>query len=147
MASSSDSDQHRAVKKNGHDSIQDREIRDMRADFRDFQKEDRKTHEALLSGVNSANERLGKYVFAGRIIWAVIGAALVALGSLLGWMTSELGDHDDRIQESTSALRATLQRDIDMRSDLTKTEQDLRELRRLVQQHQINKREHLQFRE
>ena len=145
MTSSSDSDEgHRAVKKNGHDQSQDREIRDLKKEFREFCKQDIGSHQRLHESIESVDHKLGKYVFAGRIIWAVIGVAIVGLGSLLGWMTSEIGSHDDKIQEINAGQRATERQDEGLDRRLIDAQQDLRDLRRLVSEHQRNKDEHIQ---
>lgn len=142
MSSSSDSDQHRAVIKNGKEHIQDQQIRQMRQDFQLFQEEDREVHAKLLSGVQSTDSRMGKYIFAGRIIWAAMAIAMTVVGSLFGWIVSEIGTIDDRAQHIESLELVHAQRDGDMRQDLILIQSDLRDLRKLVQQHQINKREH-----
>ena len=136
MTRTSDSDDgHQAVKKNGKDQLQDRELRVLREDFRAFRKDDTKTHNDLKAGVASIDNRIGKYVFAGRVLWALAAASLGSLG------TGVIALLDD-VSSLKTQTAATVERDRGLKEELRELRQDLRALRTLVQQHQINKREH-----
>ncbi|MGB5734480.1 MAG: hypothetical protein WBM40_08560 [Thiohalocapsa sp.] len=135
MASSDSDDGHQAVKKNGKDQLQDRELRVLREDFRAFRKDDKATHDELKAGVAGIDNRIGKYVFAGRVLWALAAASLGSVGT---GVISLLGD----VSTLKTQAAAITQHDQDLREDFRELREDLRALRTLVQQHQINKREH-----
>ena len=144
-----DSDQHRMVSKNGKEHIQDGDIRrlfeqskDHHEQFVAFTAKDLASHVILEKSVEAISNKFGKYVFGGRIIWAGVLASLIAFSSLGGWFLSELGSHDDQIKALQGAQQTTMQRADDNRDKVIDNQQDIRELRKLVTQHQINKREH-----
>ena len=132
MNSPSDSDQHRAVSKNGREHIQDRNIETLFLKM-DENDKDHALIKSLLSEI-VADRKWFKWS-AGVVMVLVMGGF-----GFLGWTAVEIA--------SQNALQAaTIERDRDMHDDISKVEQDLRALRKLVQQHQINKREHSHSRE
>ena len=132
MNSPSDSDQHRTVSKNGREHIQDRNIETLFLKM-DENDKDHALIKSLLSEI-VADRKWFKWS-AGVVMVLVMGGF-----GFLGWTAVEIA--------SQNALQAaTIERDRDMHDDISKVEQDLRALRKLVQQHQINKREHSHGRE
>lgn len=125
------------VTKNGVEARQDKEIDGLRSDLREFREEDRAVHGDIIA-------QLKKYIFAGKIIWAGAAIVMAGLTSLLGWMVAEIGSHDDRIQDVKSDHAGIMRHDISMQAEIDDVELELRALRRLVNEHQRSKDEHLQ---
>ena len=112
------------LEKNGHDQAQDREIHELQA----WRAKDEKIHQAILA-------RLDKYLFGGRIVWAGIALFMVASLSVVAWMAMEISSHRAS-QCGTDRAISGLEREVHG------LREDLRDLRTLVQAHQINKQEH-----
>ena len=88
-----DSDQHRLVSKNGREHIQDREIKllaDMaqahHEEFMAFTKQDLGSHTELDKSIRKVESDLGKYTFAGKVVWGIAGLVYTALVGGVGWL-------------------------------------------------------------
>ena len=127
MTVSSDSDQHRAVSKNGKERIQDRDIETL---FIKMEKNDT-DHDVI---TKLLSEVLGDRKWFKWAAGVVVTLVLAGFG-FLGWTAVEISSHN-------ASQAASAERDRDMKGDIGKVEQDLRVLRGLVTQHQINKGEH-----
>ncbi|MDH3598018.1 MAG: hypothetical protein OEU26_00095, partial [Candidatus Tectomicrobia bacterium] len=145
-----DSGQHREVSKNGKDHVQDREIQALvdqaqqhHEEFIAFTKQDLSSHVALDKTIQGVQNTIEKYQFTGKVLWGVAGLVYTALVSGVGWLLAEVGQIDDNVRDLGAEMSRTEATDASLRSDIEHVEQDLRELRRLVQSHQINKSEHL----
>jgi len=147
---------HQAVSKNGKDHVQDREIKNLAEqnqrhhdEFIAFTKQDLGSHSALdktIQGVkevaDGTKQALDKYTFTGKVLWGLFGMAWTLAVAGVGWMVSEVDQMDQDVRDVAADLSRTEATDAALRSALDDMKQDLRDLRRLVQEHQINKREH-----
>lgn len=159
---------HRTVKKNGKDQSQDREIRELRNavlrytqdneaqhssiinKLHDYETE-MKVRNALLAERDKTEGRLRKQVFALSMGFLTLVASLVA------WTAVEFRDLHRDVADNTAHFkefqaigiewgeaideRAAAMRSI-MDTHVQALQEDLRQLRRLVNEHQRNKQEH-----
>ena len=143
MTASSDSDEHQAVRKNGIDQLQTKELRDLKEqsqrhheEFVEFTRMDLGSHKVLDDGIKAIERKFGQYIFAGKVVWGLItlvsGTLLGGVGWLIGSVTA--------LQTQTAEMRVSIEA---IKEDIQDLQEELRDLRDLVQQHQINKREHL----
>ena len=129
MTASSDSGDRHELRKNGIDQIQNKELRDLHDEVSDLRASNDHTHGMIVAS-------LEKYIFAGKVVWALLGLVSGSLFTGVGWLLAEVGS----LRKEQAAGH---QYDMAMDDSIDDLRQDLRDLRELVQQHQINKREHL----
>jgi hypothetical protein len=66
-------DDHRAVKKNGHDQHQDRAIKELHAEFKAHIGDEEHHHHVVERGMDAVAAKMDKYIFGGRVAWGFIG--------------------------------------------------------------------------
>ena len=154
--SDSDTD-HRAVHKNGHDQKQDHELRDLKDAVDAQKKADIEAHANILAKLNEFDRDLlvthvrdeekekAERSLRGLVIRLTAGfiTVIVALASAF---IIEVRDIHQLVNNNTAHFKEFQAIGIEMKVALDATDediqQDLRQLRDLVQRHQINKDEH-----
>lgn len=154
----SDSDQsHRAVRKNGHDQKQDHELRDLKDAVNAQKQADIQAHANILTKLNEFNmelaldhvreEEKAKAEKSLRSLVFKLTAGFVAIIiALASAFIIEVRDIHQAVNNNTTHFKEFQAIGIEMKVALDATDediqQDLRQLRDLVQRHQINKDEH-----
>jgi len=118
------------VTKDNTEARQDEEIRKLRDDFAAYRSDDIRIHRELTELVTGVAGTLGKYTFAGKLVWGLVGIFLASLAGLFGWQTARIGSlHTkfDDINARVSRIEAHTQ---DTNSDVDDLRQQIRELRK-----------------
>ena len=127
------------VTKDSTEARQDAEIMALRADFAehqsnfaDYRTEDRAVHKELGAGVANVANTLGKYTFAGKIVWGLVGVFLASLAGLFGWQTARIGHLHDKMDSLNARLSKIEAIDQHLDTDLGNLRYQIRELRKYL---------------
>lgn len=160
MTTSDSGDGHRSVKKNGHDQLQDHELRRLRealASVEAERREDDKAHAVILTKLAGYETELRvsnvrdeeKSKAEGSLRKQVFALLLLFLGTWTGaiaWAAAEFREVHHEIGQNTAHFREFQAIGIEWGDNLdardAEIKEDLRQLRRLVNEHQRNKSEH-----
>jgi len=145
------------LNKNGIDQAQSRELRELKEELRKFREADVAAHTSIIDKLGAldkdvlithvrdeekdkAETKLRRQVFALALVF------LTTLAGLVGWAASEFRTLHQDVANNTAhfkefqAIGIEWGDAIDERAETM--QEDLRQLRRLVNEHQRNKREH-----
>lgn len=161
MTRSGDSgDDHREVKKNGRDHLQDSEIRRLRealVSLESQHEQNENAHSAILAKLQTyevelrianvrAEERGRAETSLRRQVLALALLFLSTASGVVAWAVTEFRDVHDAISNNSAHFREFQAIGIEWGDNLDlrdkEIKEDLRQLRRLVNEHQRNKREH-----
>lgn len=145
------------LQKNGHDGAQDKALRELREAIDKQREADLEAHSIIMEKLSlfdkdllvthvreeerlTAEKSLRKQVFALTLMFLSMVAGLVA------WVATELNEIHDQVHENTAHFREfqgigiRWGEDIDARDKAMA--EDIRQLERIVNEHQRNKKEH-----
>ena len=145
------------LQKNGHDQKQDQELRNLKDAVNAQKKADIEAHANILAKLNEFDRDLlvthvrdeEKEKSEKALRRQILTLAVVFFGTLSGlvaWAATEFRDLHSDVSNNTAHFKEFQAIGIEMKVALDATDediqQDLRQLRDLVQRHQINKDEH-----
>jgi hypothetical protein len=87
------------ISKNGHDHIQDRDIRELRAYLSEYKDSNDSQHQSIIAMVSSIQGDVKAASWIGKILWGFAFVFMTTLGGFLGWSANQLSIMSDDISE------------------------------------------------
>ena len=146
MGNGRDSDRPGALNKNGHEQLQDRAIKELHSEFLEHIKDEVHHHTAVEKSVDAVAAKLDKFLFGSRIVAWFIG---IMMGGVLAYQVSidiRMGNMQDNIEQLSAKQHAFEERGTkwgqDLDQETSDIRQDIRELRRMLNDHQRDNQSH-----
>jgi hypothetical protein len=119
------------ITKNGHDQIQDRDIRELRELVLEYKEDNSKQHEYIVSLISSIQGDVKAASWVGRVLWGVVFIFITFLGAFLGWAATQIYDLGDEIKEVRETSRSHIASDAiianNLRHDIDVIEVEIKE--------------------
>lgn len=134
MANSYDSsDEHRAVRKNGHDQAQDRDLRELRRAIDAYREENVKQHAVLSDALKDMQGNWKGATMLAKLIWGLTFFFLSTLGGMVGWGAARLNELEHEIAKIDSRTSSDWSQGRkwgeQLDKDILRLEAEIRELR------------------
>ena len=120
------------VTKDNTEARQDEEIRKLRDDFAAYRSDDIRIHRELTELVTGVAGTLGKYTFAGKLVWGLVGIFLASLAGLFGWQTARISHLHEKMDNLNARLSKIEAIDQHLDTDLGNLRYQIRELRKYL---------------